>query len=50
MNPTGSHGVTGYYITKVHGLQGIKNSNPILNRRELLDSNPGGGPSPGDKH
>jgi hypothetical protein len=50
MNPTGSHGVTGYYITKVHGLQGIKNSDPILNRRELSDSNPGGGPSPGDKH
>ncbi|KAE8021566.1 hypothetical protein FH972_007445 [Carpinus fangiana] len=43
MNLTGSHGVTGYYITEA--------IDPIFNRRELSVSSPGeGGSSPGDGH
>jgi hypothetical protein len=44
MKPTGSRGVTGYYITEVFGLWGTNNSDPILPRRDLS------GPSPGDNN
>jgi len=44
MKPTRSHGVTGYYITKVFDLWETNNSDPILPRRDLS------GPSPGDNH